>query len=86
MAHFIGSVQGNRGAASRTAGKKSWISARAQGWHIGGEVSVNHDEKQGCDVVTFTLNGGSACRHSSKTVGAFTLGEDGQFVPYVRKD
>ena len=44
MAHFIGSVAGNRGPASRLGTAMSGISTHAQGWELGVHVAGNVKE------------------------------------------
>ena len=55
MAHFIGSVQGQRGEASRLGGKKSGLTAYAASWQGGVRVSLYHDETTGKDRVCIAL-------------------------------
>ena len=53
MAHFYGTVQGNKGETSRTGSKNSGITAKAFGWDIGGRVVTEFNETLNTDVVTF---------------------------------
>jgi len=55
MAHFIGSVQGQRGEASRLGGKKSGLTAYAASWQGGVRVSLYYDETTGKDRVCVAL-------------------------------
>lgn len=43
MAHFYGGVQGHRGAATRLGTKQSGLVLFAQGWDIGIDVTVRHE-------------------------------------------
>ena len=53
MAHFYGTVQGNRGEATRTGSKNSGMFAEAKGWDLGGTVNAFYNPELGTDVVTF---------------------------------
>lgn len=76
MAHFIGSLQGNKGEASRLGSKRSGIRAKAQGWNIGGEVQCFIDD-QGRDVVRLYVTHGSNAHNFPQLVGEFIKDENG---------
>lgn len=57
MAHFIGIAQGNKGETSRLGTKNSGLKTIANGWDIGGEVELSHED--GMDVLRFYVTGGS---------------------------
>ncbi len=57
MAHYRGTVIGNRSETSRLGSKSSGLIVRANGWNIGGEIELN--EIDGIDYVTFRLTSGS---------------------------
>lgn len=59
MAHFIGGIQGNRGAASRLGSKGSGIEAYAQGWHSGVHVYGHYNEREERDEFRVYANHGS---------------------------
>jgi hypothetical protein len=59
MSHFYGSVQGNRGEATRGGSKDSGIFGHIRGWNVGVRVDVDHDENEGQDIVTVRSTGGS---------------------------
>lgn len=80
MAHFIGYLQGNRGAASRLGTKNSGVDVTARGWNIGGSVRVYHAE--GKDYVVFTLDGGSNDTNE-KLRKIYTHDENGNLVELV---
>ena len=48
MSHFYGSMQGNKGEATRCGTKKSGIECHVRGWEIGVKVSCeyNHDTEK----------------------------------------
>ncbi len=79
MAHFRGTVQGGRGECSRLGTKNSGLTTTANGWNIGGEVTVIYDEALGCDVVSLRITSGSGGKFGSKLLGRFKI-EDGEFV------
>ena len=49
MAHFRGSVRGNRGGVSRLGSKQSGLVVTASGWNIGVRVVLAH--VNGMDIV-----------------------------------
>lgn len=59
MAQFRGTLEGNRGQASRLGTKKSGISASADGWSIGFNIAANYDTTKEQDYVSAELTGGS---------------------------
>ena len=78
MAHFIGYVQGARGMESRTGTRNSGMSARAQGWNIGGAVRCF--ERDGQDFVCFEVNHGSNGSGNTTTVAVYRVGDNGALV------
>jgi len=70
MAHFYGSIQGNRGEATRMGTKTSGIEGHIRGWNIGCRVVIGHDD-EGNDVVNVYLTSGSSGMRSSKHLGAY---------------
>jgi hypothetical protein len=57
VAHFYGTVHGNRGEVSRLGSAQSGIAVRANGWNTGVRVSgMVEDDK---DVFYIFANGGS---------------------------
>lgn len=71
MAHFYGSVQGNRGAASRTGSKASGLEALATGWGVGVKVFVS-EGPDGDTVRVFRTNGSNG--YQSVLIAEFTAG------------
>jgi hypothetical protein len=59
MAHFYGTVRGNRGEASRTGSKASGMRVSANGWDIGATIELSHDPKTGKDTVVISITRGS---------------------------
>lgn len=59
MAHFRGTVKGNRTEASRLGHKATGLEVEANGWTGGVRVELAYNEKTGQDVALVTLSGGS---------------------------
>lgn len=73
MARFYASIQGQRGEATRMGSAKSGMVGHVRGWDIGARVDL--DDRNGKDVVTITLTGGSNGRTPSRILGEFVEGE-----------
>lgn len=58
MAQFRGTVEGQRGPASRLGSKSSGLRVSANGWHVGATVMLRH--VNGRDVVTVYRTSGSS--------------------------
>ena len=58
MAHFRATIQGTRGEASRLGTKSTGIQASINGWDIGLNVDIIHNEA-GQDKILVSLTGGS---------------------------
>lgn len=71
MAQFRGTLQGNRGQASRLGTKKSGLSVSANGWGIGINIVLYHDMTTDKDEAIVSLTRGS---------GGGTIRELGRFV------
>jgi hypothetical protein len=65
MARFRGTLQGNRGGASRLGSKSSGLHVTANGWEIGATVEL-FVNGEGQDEISIWLTSGSNARHSSK--------------------
>ena len=57
MARFYGSMQGNRGAATRMGTPTSGIGAHLRGWDLG--IAVDVEDSNGTDVAYVYATGGS---------------------------
>ena len=66
MAQFRGTVEGQRGEASRLGSKSSGLTVTANGWNIGVRVFVEHID--GRDVIHVQQTGGSNNRSPIKTI------------------
>ena len=58
MAHFIGTVSGGRGEASRLGHKSTGLKVKCNGWDAGVTVYASHNDA-GHDVFEVWSNGGS---------------------------
>ena len=76
MAHFYGTVQGNRGETSRCGSKSSGLVASANGWNIGGTIQVEYNDKLQTDVVYFYRNKGSSSRGHDTLIAAYAIIDD----------
>lgn len=75
MAHFRGTVAGNRGEASRLGSKDSGLFVRANGWNVGVAVSgaAHNDGKDRFDVyATSGSNGGGSALIGTVQLGKWT--------------
>jgi hypothetical protein len=55
MAQFYGSVQGQRGQASRLGSKRSGVTTTAASWEGAVTTTVSHDARLGVDVAEVRL-------------------------------
>jgi hypothetical protein len=65
MSRFYGSIQGNRGEATRQGSANSGISCHVRGWDIGIEVR-GYVNEEGADEFRVFITGGSNRRMSDK--------------------
>ena len=63
MAHFYGTLQGNRGLATRRGDKNSGVRTNAAGW--GGSIQVNVYEEDGVDKFQVWLTPWQGCGGAS---------------------
>lgn len=77
MAQFIGYIRGQRNQVHRIGTKNSGLSVVANGWDIGGEIELTHEN--GEDVIRFFVTGGSHADIRPRLVGEFHL-IDGKVV------
>jgi hypothetical protein len=71
MAHFRGTIKGQRGEASRLGGKKSGLSATLNVWDFGVTVHLTHNPDTGVDEASIYLGTGSNGRSMCKHIGTF---------------
>lgn len=74
MTQFYGSMQGNRGQATRMGTKESGFDAHIRGWDIGCRVVLRHID--GKDRLSVFRTGGSHGHKPEKLIASFTDGED----------
>jgi hypothetical protein len=73
MAHFRGTIQGQRGSASRLGSVKSGLTVKANGWDFGVEVFLSN--RDGIDTARIYLMGGSNDRGTPRCIGEFTAAD-----------
>lgn len=71
MARFIGSVQGNRGEATRLGTPNGGIRTVARGWNVG--VNVQGNKEADGDVFTIYADGGSNGHTAGMYIGTVKL-------------
>lgn len=76
MAQFIGSVEGNKGAATRVGHKSSGLTTKTNGWNCGVCVVARHED--GIDYFDVYSTGGSNNNIKKKLLG--TLTEKGEWL------
>lgn len=84
MARFIAYVKGQRGEASRLGTKSSGIRTQAQGWDIGGFVTVRSNGSDE-DVVCVTITRGSNGYGHDLCLGCFKI-KDGEIIKLGEED
>jgi hypothetical protein len=89
MARYRGTVQGDRGEASRLGHRSLWV--EANGWTIGGTMGMDdasQEKRLGeCDAIRFTLTGGSNGQHPGGVVARAWEAKDpdnGKVIKYIR--
>lgn len=70
MAHFRGTIKGQRGEASRLGSERSGIVATINGWDVG--IRVESRQVNGEDAFAVILTAGSNGSTSSHPTGTFT--------------
>lgn len=71
MSHFYGSLQGNRGQATRQGTAKSGIDGHIRGWKVGARVECRVNEN-GQDVISVCATHGSMGGGRSEVIAEFT--------------
>lgn len=70
MAHFLGSVRGGRGVATRIGHKTTGLTVKANGWNRGITVEASYDSA-GVDVFNVYLTGGSNGNGQRQLLGTY---------------
>lgn len=68
MAQFRGTIQGQKGEASRLGSKQSGFCATVDGWDAGIYVEARWDQTLGMDVFSVYATGGSNSRGGSRLI------------------
>jgi len=76
MAHFRGTVEGNRGEASRLGSRDSGLLVIGNGWEIGVHCYCHYSEERQADVISIRLTRGSNSRGPGKCLGSWVLTGD----------
>ena len=71
MAQYRGTLQGNRGSASRLGTKPSDLEVTAHGWHLGLRAVIYWDSTAQEDRLRVELNSGSGHDGISRFLGTF---------------
>ena len=71
MAHFRGTVQGNRLEGSRLGTKDSGLETTCNGWGIGAKSIIEFNEEKQRDEITVYINSGSGWGGESRFLGTF---------------
>ena len=73
MAHFRGTIEGNRGDTSRLGTKKTGLIVTANGWKAGVQVEVRHDKEKNSDVFEIYKTTGGDCAIVKELIGSFRV-------------
>jgi hypothetical protein len=79
MAHFYGSMVGDRGEVTRRGSKNSGLHAHVRGWDSGVSVSAVYNAPSGRNIFTIGITGGSNNSSVIKDLGTFTV-QNGKVV------
>ena len=71
MAHFYGTIQGNRGEGSRLGSMDSGLESHTRGWGLGCRVVMEYNKHLKRDEVSIFLTSGSNGGKSSIKLGTF---------------
>lgn len=71
MSRFYGSIQGNRGEATRQGSKDSGITGHIRGWNVGARVEC-YVNAEGKDCVCVYKTGGSNRSTSDELIAEFS--------------
>jgi hypothetical protein len=85
MAHFYGSVRGQRGEVSRLGGPNTGLKTVAKGWDFGVEVQLVYDEKSKTDYAKVYQTKGSNDPHAVVQEFELRPERDGILKPNVNQ-
>ena len=74
MAHFYGTLKGNRGMTSRLGTKASGMEANIKGWSVGVRVYISHE--RGKDVIRVYSTGKQGTYTDMKLIAKIIEGEE----------
>jgi len=78
MAHFRGTVQGNRGEASRLGSKESGLCSKNNGWNLGCTSIMRYSEDLDTDTVSVYITSGSSYSTEEIFLGKFYKDDNGK--------
>ena len=68
MGHFRGTIEGQRGPASRLGSKDTGLVVTCRGWDSGVDVEALHNEREKRDEFRIILNAGNGYHDSQRRV------------------
>lgn len=84
MAHFRGTISGDRGEASRLGTKNSGLQTGCDGWNLGATCTIEYNEKKDRDEVSVSITCGSGYG-GSEFIGTWYLNERTKKFVKVRR-
>lgn len=72
MSHFYGSLEGNRGMATRQGTKASGIEGHIRGWNIGVRIVCSYGNVTGKDTIMVYQTSGSNRHTADKLIAELT--------------
>lgn len=76
MAHFRGTVQGNRSETSRLGTKSSGLESHLNGWDLGVSVFLDYSIEDARDIATIKITRGSSYYSEEIVIGKFAIVND----------
>ncbi len=65
MAHFRGTLQGNRGDASRLGSKDSGLQVTCAGWRLGATCHIDYNKSKQRDEISVWIDTGSGSSYKT---------------------
>lgn len=80
MTQYMGTVNGNRGVASRLGTKSSGLLTKCNGWNLGATCRIVHNETMQRDEISVFITTGTNGRGVSKFLGTFSVNSEGKIT------